>query len=118
MKLFVLISLFILCSPANARDCSKWEYGILYLSYTHDGDAKQQWETGGKIYNWLEGEIKKPQHSESNDAAVSMKKHFDFDREIVSRPDNLDAIGNKGWELVSEKITPDNRATYYFKRCK
>ena len=91
------------------------EYGILYLSYRHDGEAMRQWESGRKIVDWVEGEVRKLKHSESTDATEFMEKHFDFNRSISSRPDNLDAIGNKGWELVSEKITLHNMATYYLK---
>lgn len=114
-----LILLFaLLASNAYSSQCEKWEYGLLYLSYTHDGEAKQQWESNGKMYNWLEGIVKKTRYSESNDAKLPMAEHFGFDRKIILRLDNLDAIGNKGWELISERISNDNRATYYFKKCK
>jgi hypothetical protein len=95
--------------------CSKWEYGLLYLSYNHDGNAKQQWEENGKTYSWLDGNLV---NHKSNDAKLSMSKFFDFNHKIIGRLDNLNAIGNKGWELVSEKLTPSNLATYYFKRCR
>jgi len=118
MRAFILLISLVLSSQVFSSECGKWEYGLLYLSYTHDGDAKQQWEAAGKVHSWIEGEIKETKFSETNDAKLTMKEHFGFDRKIKLRLDNLDAIGSKGWELVSEKITTDNRATYYFKKCK
>jgi hypothetical protein len=110
---YLLLLLFVSFSSLS-HECAKWQYGLLYLSYNHDGDAKQQWEENGKIHNWVNGELVEIKY---NDAKVSMSVYFSSKAKIEERLDNLNAIGNQGWELVSETLTPSNMATYYFKKC-
>ena len=113
--LFLLLSF---PSVVFAHECENWEYAVFYLTYDHDGDAHQQWEHGGKKFNWLNGEVKQVRENVVNDAKVSMWKHFELKRKVLHRIDNLDAIGNQGWELVTEKMSLENTSTSYFKRCK